>query len=170
VKSFPVAAMTSDVPVTTAALHAGALCRRVVITVAEGEDISAAARLMREMRVGDLVVTDVALEAALRKGVGVLTDRDIVVAVVASETEPRSLRVGDVMTRTPLLVGEDYLIDAVLRFMRDAGVRRVPVVGKQGELVGVLSLDDVLRSIAEQLASIAGSIRCERQNERLLRT
>jgi CBS domain-containing protein len=162
--------MTNNVPVATAALHAGVLCRRVVTTVGEGEDISAAARLMREKRVGYLVVTDLAPEAAMRQVVGVLTDRDIVVAVVASETEPRSLRVGDVMTRTPLLVGEDHLIDAVLRFMRDAGVRRVPVVGKQGELVGVLSLDDVLRSIAEQLASIAGSIRSEQQNERLLRT
>jgi CBS domain-containing protein len=170
VGSFPSSAMTNNVPVATAALHAGVLCRRVVTTVGEGEDISAAARLMREKRVGYLVVTDLAPEAAMRQVVGVLTDRDIVVAVVASETEPRSLRVGDVMTRTPLLVGEDYLIDAVLRFMRDAGVRRVPVVGKQGELVGVLSLDDVLRSIAEQLASIAGSIRSEQQNERLLRT
>jgi len=170
VGSFPSSAMTNNVPVATAALHAGVLCRRVVTTVGEGGDISAAARLMREKRVGYLVVTDLAPEAAMRQVVGVLTDRDIVVAVVASETEPRSLRVGDVMTRTPLLVGEDYLIDAVLRFMRDAGVRRVPVVGKQGELVGVLSLDDVLRSIAEQLASIAGSIRSEQQNERLLRT
>jgi CBS domain-containing protein len=162
--------MPSKVPVAASALHAGALCRRLVITVGEDEDISAAARLMREKRVGYLVVTDQAPETAMRKVVGVLTDRDIVVAVVACETEPRSLRVGDIMTRTPLLVGEDYLIDAVLRFMRDAGVWRVPVVGKQGELVGVLSLDDVLRSIAEQLTSIAGSIRSERQNERLLRT
>ena len=168
--SFPASAMPSKVPVAASALHAGALCRRLVITVGEDEDISAAARLMREKHVGYLVVTDQAPEATMRKVVGVLTDRDIVVAVVASETEPRSLRVGDVMTRTPLLVGEDYFIDAVLRFMRDAGVRRVPVVGKQGELVGVLSLDDVLRSIAEQLTSIAGSIRSERQNERLLRT
>jgi CBS domain-containing protein len=101
--------------------------------------------------------------------VGVLTDRDIVVSVVAREVEPRSLKVGDVMTRNPLLVAEDGSLDATLSFMRDAGVRRVPVVGQHGELVGVLALDDVLERMAQQLTNIAGSIRSEQRTERLMR-
>jgi hypothetical protein len=48
-------------------------------------------------------------------------------------------------------------------------VRRVPVVGRHGELVGVLSLDDVLEKMAQQLTNIAGSIRCEQRTERLVR-
>ena len=68
----------------------------------------------------------------------------------SAKAKCRGSRLGSAVTqgtrialfRTPLLLGEDYLTDAVLRFMRDAGVRRVPVTGKQGELVGVLSLDD----------------------------
>lgn len=98
-----------------------------------------------------------------------LTDRDIVVALVAREVDLRALTVGDVMTRSPLLISESHSLDALLCLMRDAGVRRVPVVGQEGELVGVLSLDDVLERMAEQLMNIVGSIRAEQHTERLLR-
>jgi len=147
----------------------GRLCQRKVISIEPGEDITAAARLMREEHVGCLIVTEPGPDASTRKVVGVLTDRDIVVTVVAREAEPRSLKVGDVMTRNPLLVGEDDSLDATLTFMREAGVRRVPVIGGRGELVGVLSLDDVLERIVHQLTNIAGSIRSEQRTERLVR-
>lgn len=145
------------------------LCQRNVISIEAGEDISRAACLMREKHVGCLIVTEPGSDTGMRKVVGVLTDRDIVLSVVAREVEPRSLKVGDVMTRNPLLVGEDDSLDTTLTFMREAGVRRVPVVGQHGELVGVLSLDDVLDKMAQQLTNIAGSIRSEQRTERLVR-
>jgi CBS domain-containing protein len=80
----------------------------------------------------------------------VLTDRDIVRSVVAREADSRALRVDDVMTRDPLIAQlADDLLDARRR-MRRLGVRRVPVVGDSGELLGVLSLDDILDGLAEQ--------------------
>lgn len=161
--------MNAVVPPASPPLDAGGMCQPHVIAIQESDPVTAAARLMREQHVGYLVVTEPPTEVGTRKVIGVLTDRDIVVAVVAREVDPRSLRVGDVMTRSPLLVGEGHSIDTVLRFMRDVGVRRVPVVGKQGELVGVLSLDDVLERMAEQLMNIAGSIRSEQRTERLVR-
>ncbi len=147
----------------------GRLCQRKVISIEPDQDITTAARLMREEHVGCLIVTESGGDAGPRRVVGVLTDRDIVVSVVAREVEPRSLKVGDVMTRNPLLVAEDGSLDATLSFMRDAGVRRVPVVGQHGELVGVLALDDVLERMAQQLTNIAGSIRSEQRTERLMR-
>ena len=117
-------------------LEIGRICRRNVSSIAPAADIGAAARVMREKHVGFLVVTEPGREPGRERVVGVLTDRDIVVAVVAREAEPRSLKVGDVMTRNPLLIGEDMPLDAALGFMRDAGVRRVPVVGSRGELTG----------------------------------
>jgi len=153
----------------TQALEIGRICRRNVISIGPGEDIPAAARLMREKHVGYLIVTEPIAGSELAKVVGVLTDRDIVVAVVAREVEPRLLKVGEVMTRSPLLVGEDNSLDAVLGFMRDAGVRRVPVVGPHGELLGVLSMDDVLERMAQQLTNIAASMRSEQRTERLVR-
>ena len=147
-------------------MNAGSVCKRGVVTVAPTYDLIAAAHLMREKHVGFLVVCE---PKQGPKVVGVLTDRDIVVAVLAQEVDARSLKVGDVMTRDPLVIEEGQSIEAVLRHMREAGVRRVPVVDRSGALSGVLSIDDVLERIAEQLIDIAGSIRNEQRMERAVR-
>ena len=124
---------------------------------------------MREKHIGYLVVVDPEVVDQSLRPVGVLTDRDIVVSVVARETDPRALRVGDVMTQQPVTVGSAEPVERALREMRRIGVRRLPVVGQRGELIGVLSLDDVLEVLAGELQSIAGSIRNERVIERSLR-
>lgn len=149
-------------------MNAGNVCKRGVVTVTPADDLIAAAHVMREKHVGYLVVREGPL-ARSRRVVGVLTDRDIVVAVLAQEVDARSLKVGDVMTRNPLLIEEGQPIDAVLCHMREAGVRRVPVVDRSGALAGVLSIDDVLETLAEQLINIAGSIRNEQRMERAVR-
>ncbi|HEY2035457.1 MAG TPA: CBS domain-containing protein [Steroidobacteraceae bacterium] len=149
-------------------MNAGSVCKRGVITVAPSDDLIAAAHLMREKHVGYLIVSEGAT-ARNRRVVGVLTDRDIVVAVLAQEVDAHALKVGDVMTRDPLLIEEGQSIEAVLCHMREAGVRRVPVVDRSGALTGVLSIDDVLETLAEQLINIAGSIRNEQRMERAVR-
>ena len=144
-------------------MNAGSVCKRGVVTVAPTDDLVAAAHAMREKHVGYLIV------AAKTRVVGVLTDRDIVVAVLAQEVDAHALKVGDVMTRNPLLIEAGQSIEAVLCHMREAGVRRVPVVDRSGDLTGVLSIDDVLERIADQLINIAGSIRNEQRMERAVR-
>jgi CBS domain-containing protein len=114
------------------------LFKRHVISIRAGETVCSAARLMREQHIGYLVVTDEPAENGDRHVIGVLTDRDIVITVVAPEVDPQLLRVSDVMTPTPLTVQDSSPIDAVLLFMREARVRRVPVVGARNQLVGVL--------------------------------
>jgi CBS domain-containing protein len=149
-------------------MNIGRLCQRKVVTVAETEELTAAAQLMRARHVGFLIVVAPA-SAGKQKVVGVLTDRDIVVAVIAREVAAQELKVGDVMTRDPLLAEESQPVESVLCLMREVGVRRVPVVDREGHLVGVLSLDDVLEAMAEQLVNIAASIRSEHRVERALR-
>ncbi|HEX3844109.1 MAG TPA: CBS domain-containing protein [Steroidobacteraceae bacterium] len=149
-------------------MNAGSVCKRGVITVTPSDDLVAAAYVMREKHVGYLIVSE-GLPARSRRIVGVLTDRDIVVAVLAQEVDAHALKVGDVMTRDPLIIEESQSIEAVLHHMREAGVRRVPVVDRSGALTGVLSIDDVLETIAEQLINIAGSIRNEQRMERAVR-
>jgi len=148
-------------------MNAGSVCKRGVVTVAPTDDLVAAAHLMREKHVGYLIVAESTVHN--RRVIGVLTDRDIVVAVLAQEIDAHALKVGDVMTRDPLLIDEGQSIEAVLRHMREAGVRRVPVVDRSGALTGVLSIDDVLEQIADQLINIAGSIRNEQRMERVVR-
>ena len=144
--------------------------QRNVITVRPFDELSWAARLMREKHVGYLVVVEPALVDGAVRPVGVLTDRDIVVAVVAREIDARSLRVEDVMTRKPVVVRADEPLANALQEMRRIGVRRLPVLGEQGELLGVLSLDDALEALASQLQDVAGSIRSGQIVEHALRT
>jgi CBS domain-containing protein len=159
----------SDPPSVLEATDVGAIRQRNVVSIEPTKDVVDAARLMREEHIGFLIVTEPGATPAGRKVVGVLTDRDLVVAVIAREANPRSLSVGDVMTRNPLLVAEDCPLDAALGLMREAGVRRVPIVGQGGELCGVLSIDDVLERLARQLTNIAGSISGGQRAERVVR-
>lgn len=147
----------------------GELCRRDPVTVREYDDLTAAAQLMREKHVGYLVVVrpDPADGASIP--VGVLTDRDVVVGVVAKQVDPRSLRVGDLMSRQPVVADESRSIDFALGEMRRIGVRRLPVVGRGGQLIGVLSLDDVLEVLSAQMAAVSGSIHNEQRLENALR-
>lgn len=150
-------------------MKVGDICSRNVVTVREFDDLTAAAQLMRENHIGYLVVVEPHVGDGMVAPVGVITDRDIVVGVVARETDPRSLRVGDLMTRQPVLALEDSSVSAALHHMREIGVRRLPVVDRGGRLIGVLSLDDVLDSLAEELMDVASSIRHERKVESALR-
>ncbi len=150
-------------------MNAGQMCKRDVVTVREFDDLTAAAQLMREKHIGYLVVVEPNIGDGTLEPVGVLTDRDIVVGVVAGQVDPRSLRVGDVMTRQPVLAGESSSIESALNDMRRIGVRRLPIVGQSGQLIGVLSLDDVLDALARQMAAVSGSISHELQMENALR-
>jgi predicted transcriptional regulator len=151
-------------------MNVGHICRRKVITVREIDDLTATARLMRAEHIGYVIVVepDPAAQDAV-KPVGVLTDRDIIVSVVARETDPRALRVGDVMTRQLVVAQENSSVGWAVREMRRMGVRRLPVVDLAGHLVGVLSLDNVLDALAAELLDVAGSIRNERRIESELR-
>jgi len=138
------------------------------VTIRESEELTTAAQLMRERHIGYLVVVEPQVSGAARP-VGVLTDRDIVVGVIAKGADPRELRVADVMTRNPVTVEESHSLAAALREMRRIGVRRIPVVGALGQLRGVLSLDEVLDALAEELLGVVGSIRSELRMESALR-
>ena len=150
-------------------MNVGMICRREVITVDPAEDLVKAAHLMRECHVGSLVVVSAGESSPDLKAIGMLTDRDIVTAVLAKDADVRQLRVDDVMTRSPLLASEFSTLEATLKHMREVGVRRVPVVGTRDQLVGILSLDDVLQSLADQLTDVARAVRMEQKVERTAR-
>ena len=146
----------------------GSICTHKVITVDRSIDIAAAAAVMRESRIGYLIVTDIQSGGATP--IGVLTDRDIVVSVMAKDLDPHALTVGDVMTPDPLVAGDDDGISETLSRMRRLGIRRVPVVGANGHVIGVLSIDDVVDHLVRQLSDVAGSIRNELGLEQTLRS
>ncbi len=151
----------------TERLTAGEICTRSVTIAFRHTPIIGASRLMRENHVGCLVVVDEM--AGMRVVVGVLTDRDIVTAVVAPALDMEGLRVEDVMTTDLVTAREDDSFIDLVRAMRRKGVRRVPVVGAQGELVGMVSLDDVLVILAEEIGMLVDAIDSEGKRERQMR-
>ena len=150
-------------------MNVSQLCNRNVVTVRKSDEVVAAARLMREKHVGYLIVVEPDFTGATQRPVGVITDRDIVVTIVAQDVNPRGLKVNDVMTPNPVVVELGDSIAAAVQEMRRIGVRRVPVVGGQGELEGVLSFDDVLDALSSELQGLAGAVRSERRFETALR-
>jgi CBS domain-containing protein len=146
------------------------LFSRDSVTVRESDEVTEAARLMRERHVGFLVVVEPDFAGSTVRPVGVLTDRDIVISVVAREVNPRTVLVRDIMTPNPIVLNVADPLPTALQEMRRIGVRRMPVVGKLGELMGVLSIDDVLDALSAELGNLAGAIRNEQRVEKSLRT
>lgn len=130
-------------------MNVGDVCNREVVVVERNASIRDAARLMRDFHVGDLVVVESG--DGRRRPVGILTDRDVVVGVLAKDIEIDSVAVQDVMGGELVTVTDDEsLLDAIKR-MRAAGVRRAPVVDRDGMLIGILTVDDLLDLLSETL-------------------
>lgn len=145
----------------------GEICNREVVIAEKTLSVVDAAQLMRTHHVGDLVVVEE--RAGRRLPVGIVTDRDIVVEVVAAGVNPDALKVGDIMGPEVATVRESEGLFEALRFMRDKGVRRMPVVDSTGALAGILTLDDLLSLLAEEMTELAKLVSHERQREASVR-
>jgi CBS domain-containing protein len=140
-------------------------CSPHVVLAEPGATLREAALAMREQHVGALVVVE--KKDGVARPVGVLTDRDIVVAVVAVPgARPEGIRVADAMSAKLAVAREDEGIFEVVQHMSERAVRRLPVVGPDGGLKGIVSLDDVLRVLAAELGQLAEALRWGRMRER----
>jgi CBS domain-containing protein len=140
------------------------VCNREVVVVERDASILDAARLMRDYHVGDLVVVEE--RGGHRAPVGIVTDRDIVIEVIAEEVAFDEVAIEDIMSFDVVTARDgDDLLDT-LKLMRTHGVRRVPVVDAQQALVGILAVDDVVELLAEELNDLARLIGREQTRER----
>jgi len=142
------------------------ICTPEVVTCSPTTSVLAAARLMRERHVGDLIVMESSGEAS---PLGIVTDRDIVIEVLGRELDPATVRVRDVM-RAPVVIahgGEDAAV-AVER-MCTHGVRRVPVMGADRRLIGIVSLDDLVRQLAANAQALADVVTHQQTREQRAR-
>lgn len=142
----------------------GSLCSRRPITVAQGAPISDVARLMRDQHVGAVIVTENIQER--RRAVGMITDRDIVRAQLERTADLSRLSAAEVMTRNPLVIGEEESVDGAIAHLRARGVRRAPVVASDDTLVGLISADDLLTHLARKLIGLAEIVGWQRRTER----
>jgi CBS domain-containing protein len=142
----------------------GELCNREVVIAAPETTVAAAAKLMRHHHVGSIVVVD-DVDGGLRMPVGILTDRDIVLEVCATELDPSAITVGDIMSRELVTTGEDEGVLETMQIMRYRGVRRLPVIGAEGQLTGIISVDDLLDVLAEELGELTKVLAREQARE-----
>lgn len=148
-------------------MSAGEYCNRDVVIVSKSEPVREAIELMRRHHVGDVVVVETLEETTVP--VGILTDRDIVLELLAEGVNLDTITIGDVMSYELVTVSENTKLIDTIKIMRDKGVRRIPVVNESGGLEGLLSIDDLLELVAEQLSDIVGLINKEQERESKLR-
>lgn len=114
-----------------------------VVCCGAGTSVADAARLMREKHVGDVVV--VADADKNRTALGVVTDRDLALEVLGRGLDPTHTTLDSIMHKPVVLARESEDTAEVLERMRTQGVRRVPVVDAHGAVIGIITLDDILR-------------------------
>ena len=134
-------------------MKVGEICTVQTVSCKRDETVQGAALLMRKYHVGDVVVIDEPDGA--KTPVGIVTDRDIVVGVIALGLDPASLLVGDIMSDDLLTASEDDDVYETIERMRLRGIRRVPVIDAGGSLAGIVSADDLLEFLAEEMGDLS---------------
>jgi CBS domain-containing protein len=145
----------------------GEACRREVVTVSRDSTVLEAAKRMRAGHVGDVVVTEA--NGDNERPVGILTDRDIVVELVAKEVDLDAVTVSDVMSPSLTTASSTAELFETIELMAAERVRRLPVLDAHGRLFGVLSMDDVVRLLAEQLQRASGIVPAQLARESFVR-
>ena len=141
----------------------GEFCNREVVFATRETSIPEAAQLMRKFHVGDLVVVDEI--DSKRVPVGIVTDRDIVIEIVSQSLDFNAFSVGDIMSPQLISVQEKEGVFETIRLMRAKGIRRIPVVNQEGGLEGIVSADDILDLLAEEMTELAKVVPREQERE-----
>ena len=122
-----------------------------VVTCAQDTSIYEVAALMRTLHVGDVIVVD-ADEPP--RPIGIVTDRDLVVELIAGDVDFDTVSAGDVMSWELLTIDIEAEVTEALQCMRVNGIRRLPVVDAQGALAGVVSVEDIAQWLAACVADL----------------
>jgi len=145
----------------------GKICNRETVIARAEDTIVEVAKLMRRHHVGDVVVIESGEGGNVP--IGILTDRDLVMEILAQDLSPDAVTAGDIMSGEIVTAREEDGIWDTLQRMRVKGVRRVPIVDARGGLIGILALDDLLELLAGELADLAKIVRREEGRERTSR-
>jgi CBS domain-containing protein len=137
-------------------MNVGTVCTRPPIIAAASATLSEIAVLMHERHVGTVVITKSPLDAPV--AIGLVTDRDILRAQLAHTADFSRLSAAQVMSTDPLVLNESCEIEEAILALRARGVRRAPVVSATGSLVGVVSCDDLVAHVAENLMTLASTL------------
>lgn len=132
-------------------MQIGDICSREVYFVRPDESLAIAVREMNDRHVGSVVV----VESRGERPVGIITDRDVLQGQIRRSADLFCLSTGDVMTRNLMTLPETSGVAEAIERLSARGVRRAPVVNASGDLVGIVTLDDLLPVVAAELTELA---------------
>ncbi len=139
----------------------GNMCRKDVVTVGPETMVSDVTKLMEEKNIGSVIVKNI-IEGADREKFGIVTDRDIALRVINNNLDPANTPIDDVMTQNLVLtLREDMGLFEALELVRKSAIRRFPIVDIDGNLKGILTLDDIIRLLGKEMADVANIIENE---------
>jgi CBS domain-containing protein len=138
-------------------MNIASICRCPIVTIDSAGSLTEAAILMREHHVGALVVTHQAADGLYVSGV--VTDRDLVIDVLACELDGAGVEIGDLASSPIVSVSEDADLSDAIVAMQDSGVRRLLVTNDEEQLTGIVSFDDLMAACAREVAGLAQVIR-----------
>ena len=134
----------------------GTICKRDVDRAEADEPVRYAAERMHQRAVGSLVIID-----EKKSPIGIVTDRDLTIRVLAAGLDAETTPVRDVMTPSPVTLREDEPIEFAVKKMRQGAFRRIPVVDKGGVLIGLVSVDDILGLLVEEFTDVGALLERE---------
>ncbi len=125
---------------------------KAVVVASEDEFVIDIARKLRDAKVGCVIVT------RDKHPVGIVTDRDIAIRVVAEGLDPSKTHVSEILTYDPCLVRVDDGIETAVARIRKHGVRRLPIVDNQGALIGMVTADDLMILLGREVSGLCEGI------------
>jgi CBS domain-containing protein len=133
-------------------------CSKDVVMASPDSSVVEAARLMEERNVGSIIVTEE------ERPVGIITDRDIALRVIAQGKRPEETTIRDVMTPDPVTLNGNMEIFEAIEYVTREGIRRLPIVEADGRLVGIITLDDVIGILGKEMSNVSEAIEKNRPN------
>ena len=135
-------------------------CRNDVIVIEDNKAVQEAAQLMKEEDIGCVIVVanNDPDSAGRKKPIGILTDRDIAINVVANSSDSNKVKVADIMCKAPLTINHNKDVSEAIMMLQDRGVRRAPVLDENENLCGIVTLDDMLVIMVNNLTNLANVV------------
>ncbi len=141
------------------------IAKKYVATITPEATVQDAAKMMRELHVGDVIIVKPGLELGTSAPIGILTDRDIIVSTVAFGVDPKTVLVKDVMSLNLTTAKITDSVFHVINLMKENGIKRIPLIDSEGTLVGILSADDLIGMLASEMTDISKIIEQQRNVE-----
>jgi len=125
---------------------------RPIVTISPEKNIVEACQLLREKNVGCLVAAE---EGKLY---GILTDRDIALKIAGEGKNPHTVMVREVMTANPVSISVDKGLHDLTTLMHTHRVRRVPIVDREYKVIGIVTLDDLLALLGDEMSDMGKTV------------